>query len=126
MTKYRKGGLAFKRMMPPVEGMANGFRKIINPSLRDHRKHSDVLMGKKEMVSKKDEDNKIIPICFTIDAAENFDIVNMLDRAIIAENSEIINIAKARKDAATFSEHVKGMSLVEKNVFAAVFVYSQQ
>ena len=97
MAKYRKGGALIERRWPPAEQLTNMDRRIKNPSLRENRKYIDVLMGKKQSLPKEDEVIKTIPISVTIHAAENEETVNMLNQAIIAENSEIINITKAKK-----------------------------
>ena len=109
MAKYNKGGVSFKKLNSPSEEKAAGFRRITKPFFRDQRKYAEVLMGKQKVVSKGDEGKKAIPINFTIEAVENKEIVKMLDQAIIAENTDVINIIKAEKEVVAFSKYVKGM-----------------
>ena len=77
-------------------------------SFRDHRKYSEVLTGK-QLTPKDDEVTNAIPICFTLKAAENKDVGKMLDHAIIAENTEVINLAQSEIEVSTMLKSVKGM-----------------
>ena len=95
LAKYNKDGSEFKNQRSCVNGISSQFREIRKPSFRDHRKYFDVLIGKQEMIPKEDRELKIIPICFTLIAIENEDTVKMLDKALIAENSEVIHLKQA-------------------------------
>ena len=97
MAKNCKGGALFQRGKQPDEQPANRNRRIKNPSITDNRKYIDVLMGKKQSPPNEEKATKIIPICVTVDPAENEETVNILNQAIIAENSEIINFTETKR-----------------------------
>ena len=52
---------------------------------------------------------------------KNEEIVKMLDQAIIAENSDVINIAKAEKEVAACSKNVKSMYFLSPTRVLIVF-----
>ena len=70
---------------------------------------------------KEDDGIKTIPIYLTIEASENKEIVKMLNQAIIAENTDVINIKKAEKEVAAVSRYVKGMFLLSPTKMLIVF-----
>ena len=66
-------------------------------------------MVKQQLASDEDRGNKVIPICFTLTSAENREVMQMFDQAIIAENSEVIHLAQSTIDVSAISNSVKGM-----------------
>ena len=121
MAKYCKGGALFDRKRTPAELRTKKPRSIKNPSLRDNKKYIDVLMGKKQSFQKEEEVINTIPISITIQAAENEKTVKMLHQAIIVENSEIINITKAKKEVPALTQHIKGMYYLSPTRIMIVF-----
>ena len=107
MARYSKDGISFKRKNHNAEDP--GYRRIINSSFRDHRKYSDVLMGEQQKSSTAVRGTNVIPIMFTINAAENKKTVKLLDYAIPAKNTEVMNLANTSALVSASSASVKGM-----------------
>ena len=121
MARYNKGGSPAIYPNSGLKNQAAGFRKIIKPSFRDHRNYAEVLTGKEQMTLKKDGGNNVIPINFTLDAAENRDMVSNLEYAIIAEKTEVINLTQVAAEVYTCSNSVKGMYSLSPTKMLIVF-----
>lgn len=106
MARYQIGGSRFENK--PVRQGA-GYRRIVNPSFRDHRKYAEVLKDNQLLVPDENRNNNIIPIYFTLNSSENKEVVQMLDHAVIAENSGVIHIAQSTSEVAAISKSIKGM-----------------
>ena len=118
MAKYNKGGSPTQNNQP---GHGDGRRRIVRPSIRDHRRYSDVLMGKKQLVSEGNQENKVIPVCFTLNLSENSEVMQMLDQALIAENTKVINLAQATTEVSALSKSIKGMYSLSPTKIMIVF-----
>ena len=66
-------------------------------------------MGEKARDASVNESPNIIPIAFTLRVEENKETVKMLDYAVIAENTEVINIAHTTAAVEQAYASVKGM-----------------
>ena len=77
-------------------------------------------MGKQKLSSNVNVE-KTIPVFFTIEAAENKEIVKWLDQAIIAENTDVINISVAEQKVAAFAKNIKGMYYLSPTKILIVF-----
>ena len=119
MAKYNKGGASFNNQPPVSRVLSN--REIRNPSFRDQRKYSDVLIGKQQLVSKADEGSKTIPICFTLNVSENRELTSMLGRAVIAENTGVINLDQTETKVSAISASVKSMYSLSTTKILLVF-----
>ena len=109
MARYNKEGSTMKTPKSHSNEKASGTRVIKKPSFREHRTYFDVLSGKRKLVSNVDEGDKTIPICFALNASENIETVKMLDHAIIAKNSKVIDLTQAVLDVSASVCSVKGM-----------------
>ena len=106
MARYQKGGSSFQNK---TVRQGAGYRRIVNPSFRDHRKYAEVLKDNQLLVPDENRNNNIIPIYFTLNSSENKEVVQMLDHAVIAENSGVIHIAQSTSEVAAISKSIKGM-----------------
>ena len=118
MARFNKGGIPTKNQNPAINHHNTYSRKIKSPALRDHRKYSEVLL---EKPAKSVETNNIIPIKFTLTATENLDIVSHLKYSIIAENTDVLNLAQTTAEVHTCSKTVKGMFYLSPTKLLIVF-----
>ena len=121
LAKYNKDGSIFKNQNSCFNGCLNQPREIKKPSFRDHRKDSDVLIGKQKVNPNVNNDLNIIPICFTVNAIENVDTVKMLDKAVIAENSEVIHLKQAEIEVLRINNSVRGIFSLSPTKILIVF-----
>ena len=94
MARYSKGGAAFIDHQSAIE--VSRYRPIKNPSFRDHRKYSEVLLHKQNATSKVDGETKAIHICFSLNVPENKVTSSMLEKGC--------NSRKYRSDQPTTDE----------------------
>ena len=121
MAKYNRDGSVIKKQKAIVEETSSGFRMINTPSFTDQRKYSEVLMGKQSLIVNETRGLNVIPLCFTMNAVENEEIFVLLNRAIIAENTEVINLAQAEIEVSANVNSVKGMCSLSPTKILIVF-----
>ena len=72
------------------------FTKSRNLAYRDGRRYSEVVAGVQKQLEKMKEELmekvKVIPVTHSINVTENVQIARMLQLAIIAENTEVLDI----------------------------------
>ena len=79
-------------------------------------------MGKKPDSSRVEEKGNIFPISFTLNVVENLESVSMLDKAIIAENSNVIDAKKAESEILDTGSEIKGVFSLSPTKILIVFV----
>ena len=94
----------------------------MNPAFRDHRKYSEVLLGKQNLGSNENEESKAIPICFTLNGKEDRELVKMMEQVVIVENTEVLNLEQTVKKVAAVSKSVKSMYSLSPTKMLIVFV----
>ena len=121
IEKYNKDGSKIRKHSNSSNGMPAQSKIIKTPSFRDHRKYSDVLVGKQKTFPDEDSNPKIIPTCFTVIAIENENNVKMLYIAVIAENSEVIHLKNAEATISALLNFVKGIFSLSPTKILIVF-----
>ena len=119
LARFNKGGAPFSHSNQKVEIPKK--RVIQNPAFRDKRSYSEVLLNKRKFETMKEEEVKSIPISFTITVAAVDQNESMLERAIIAENTEVINLSKAESMVSTICNTVSGMYSLSPTKLLIVF-----
>ena len=110
VAKFNKGGSPINNNRPKASGMEN--KMILRPALRDDRTYYNVLMGEQPSTSVEKQNTKSIPIEFTLNVKENDENVMLLKFAVIAENTEVFDIAHKISEVAAAYASVKGMFLL--------------
>ena len=123
MARYNKGGSAVYNHNPVAEKKRVGNRRIINPAFRDNRKYSEVLLGvrKQNPMSKMEEECNIIPICFSLNVSENRKTAALLERAVIAENTEPLNLCRIELKVTAMAASMLGMYSLSPTKILIVF-----
>ena len=125
MAKYQKGGVLIQQKSPSNGGKGHGNNKIMNPALRDHRKYSEVVLGIQKKIesieSKLEGRNCTIPIHFSLNVDQNEEMASMMNRAVIAENTEVLNLPQIQATIANCDENVTGMFLLSPTKLLVVF-----
>ena len=84
-----------------------------NPGFRDGRRYSDVVAGVRKQVDelKKElmENMKVIPVTHSINVKEDTQIAKVLERAIVAENSEVLNLHQIQSEITACKVNVSGL-----------------
>ena len=109
LAKYNKDGSSIRKQKTTIVSMPNQSRGIRTSNFRDHRKYSDVLTGNQKRIPDAETAPKIIPIFYTLNAIENEDNVKMLQRAVVAENSEVIYLKQVHTTVSGLLQSVKGI-----------------
>ena len=107
MAKYNKSGTPINIINAIGKKQEN--RRILKPSFRGERTYYKALMREKPRVSSEKSSPNIISVKFTLSVEENIDTAKMLQNAVIAENTEAINLAHTATAVSAASASVKGM-----------------
>ena len=95
MARYQKGGTPVQQSQPMARKKLPENKRITQPAFRDHRKYSEVVRGFQEKLeqleAKLEQESNTIPIRHSIKVIENQEMAAMLNRSVIAENSDIID-----------------------------------
>ena len=78
-------------------------------------------MNKRKPQTKEEEEIKTIPISFTISVSAVKENVSMLERAIIAENTEVLNLSDVESEVSASSNSVSGMFSLSPTKILIVF-----
>ena len=96
-----------------------------NPAYRDGRRYSDVVVGvRKQKVDNNEvsrEKVRVIPVTHTFNVNEDARIASMLKLAIIAENSEVINVSHIQSKISSCEINETGMFSLSPTKLLIVF-----
>ena len=107
LAKFSKGGSPIHRSAPQGEHLK--VSRIMSPAFRDHRTYRNALLGEKASSKSDGQRPNIIPVACTLHAEEDETIVEMLKYAVVAENTEVIDMARVSSEVPAVCASVKGM-----------------
>ena len=110
LAKYNKGGSPIDNSRPIVSTLVN--RRIHRPAFKDERTYYNALMYEKISTLADKQNPKSIPIAFTLSVEENEENVKLLKFAVIAESTEVFDIAHKKSEVSAAYAPVKGMFLL--------------
>ena len=124
MARYIKGGSLAHIHKPVGKKQSAAFKKITNPAFRDNRMYSEVLLGvgKQNPTSKKEEQCKVIPISCSLNVLVNRTTADLLDRAVIAENTMPLNLFRIQSEVPAMFDSVQGMYSLSPTKILIVFL----
>lgn len=124
MAKYQKGGVPVA--VKPTVNRAGGYRrtgfKLPNqPSLRDTRTYSEVLLGKKPLHETTVRDDNVPPVQLSIIVSENVLITEKQERAVIVEYAEDLDPKQAASLVVSTIVPVACMSSLSHSILILFF-----
>ena len=125
MARYEKGGAPVQKSQYTTENKQSGTNRIMNPALRDSRKYSEVVMCLRKRLKKiesiLERDNDTIPVTHSLNVKENPEIASMLNRSVIAENTQILDILQITSKMAVSKVNETGMFIISLTKLLIVF-----
>ena len=111
LAKYEKDGTPVSLTAEMAKKSEATIRKISNPAYRDSRRYSEVVAGaqKQRLESKKAEEEHVIPVTHSLKVSENVQNAGLLQMAIIAENTEVIQLPHVRAAVAASKVNESGL-----------------
>lgn len=91
-ARYKKGGDKIHHVHVPNLRKTVREKFITKPAYRDQRRYNEVVMGKKQRAPSTEQVANVTPVSFTLNVDAYAEMGDMLKRAIIVENSEVINL----------------------------------
>ena len=113
LAKYEKDGSPVSLSSENTNKSEAKARKISNPAFRDSRRYSEVVAGAQKQRSKLElkmaEEEHVIPVTHSLKVSENVQNAGLLQMAIIAENTEVVQLQQIRDDVADSKVNETGL-----------------
>ncbi|CAO2820981.1 unnamed protein product [Amaranthus hypochondriacus] len=108
MAKFNKGGNLISKNPGVMKNSHPKNQTIKFPAFRDNRRYVEVVKGKQSMPDTKSRDNKI-PFLFIVSVEEDTGMGDDLRRAIVVENSNVLDLAHTTSIIEESHINIKGM-----------------